>query len=327
MLICVFLLFFQGVYSVPFVIVPEAQEQNERQFKNGELQQIDVITPDSLYNAGIVKTYQNNIYVLDYGPVPGILKIDPESHSIMTRFGKRRGRGPGELLNPTDFDISGDGSIWIADHPSSRIVIFSPDGAYETEWVIKHIPYKIAMTENDLILIYSSSDPVIKLVDSSKNIIWNSEPIVENPMRWARATAGFVLSRGDKSALFVSNYAGIMVLFDEKGLVQFIRRTINYEQQIIGGPIPGLDYLAYRVDRTGLKYAIADGFIKDENLYLLVQFYGDNRYQVIDVYSVRDGSYLYSYRLPASVRAISYLAPNTLVGLKSDRLVLWSLGN
>jgi len=322
----VFCALFILMQSIPFLVTPEVQEATQRQISSG-LEQVDLIKPDTLYNGGIIKTFENHIYVLDYKPEPRLLKINPETNTIVTEYGKGKGRGPGELLNPTDFDVTSNGSVWVADHPSSRIVMFGPQGSYHDEWVIKHVPYKISLTRSNEVFIHSTGDPTIKLADSLQNILWNSEQLVENPKRWAYVLNGFVMATEDeRSALFISNYAGIIVKYNHNGSLTFARRTINYEQNISWKPIPGLDYRAFQIDRTSLDHAVANGFIKDDNIYVLVQFYGDGERlrQVIDVYSTVDGSYVQSMKVPEPVRGISYFAPaDRLAGLQADQILMW----
>ncbi|MDR8393814.1 hypothetical protein NC796_21860 [Aliifodinibius sp. S!AR15-10] len=325
MLLTCILLILQTSQSIPFLAQPEVQEKNARLYENVEIRQTDIIKPDTLYNAGLMKSRGGHLYVLDYQPVPRIVKIDPGNNAIVREYGNGRGRGPGELLNPTDFAISGNGSVWIADNPTSRISVFDQDSRYRKEWVIRHIPYKLAFTRRDDILIHSSVNPTIKLADSLRNILWNSEPLVEKPERWASVISGFVLAESN-SAFFISNYAGFMVKYDERGSVSWIRRTINYDENVPVNPIPGDEGRGYQVDRRKLGHAVANGFVRDDQLFVLVQFLEDREadpQQVIDVYSTSDGSYEYSIRLPKSVRAISHLEEDILVGLQSNRVVLW----
>lgn len=316
----------QSVGSISYVQNPIDQSVSERTFsQDNEIHLVDSIEIDSLYNLGIVKANQNQInsvFVLDYQPFPVVKKIQLDTQKVSLTYGFGRGRGPGELINPTDFDITNNGNVWIADEPQSKILFFDSSGDLSDEWVIEFTPYKLAGKENDM-AIYGSFDPVVKLVDATQSVKWTSDYIVENPLKWASATTGFLLT--DQNTIYkISNYTGELVALNGSGEVDYLRRLISFESnQDIFQPIKGLDFEAYGINRRNLKYAVADGFISDEKIHLLIQIYGKDPHQVIDVYATNTGEYLHSYRLEESVRSITSLDNGTIVGIQPDRLLIW----
>ena len=321
-----FCFFIQSVSSIPYVQKPIDQTISERKFsQDNKIHLVDSIEIDSLFNLGIVKTDKirnNSVLVLDYRPFPLVKAIQLDIQKVTMAYGFGRGRGPGELINPTDFDITNDGNVWIADEPQSKILIFDSSGDLYDEWVIEFTPYKLAGNEYDM-AIYGSFDPVVKLVDVTQSVIWTSDHIVENPRKWASAIAGFLLS--DKNTIYnISNFTGELIALDDSGEIKYFRQLISDElNQEIFQPIKGLDFEAYGINRRNLNYAAADGFISDEKIHLLIQIYGEDSYQVIDVYTTNTGEYLYSYRLEESVRSITSLDNGTIVGIQPDRLLIW----
>jgi len=71
------------------------------------------------------------IYVLD-GQVP-VLRAYSSDGSFLRDVG-REGDGPGEYRSPDGMAVLPDGRLIVRDPPNSRITVFGPDGAYETEW-------------------------------------------------------------------------------------------------------------------------------------------------------------------------------------------------
>lgn len=322
MLLLLFSLLLQSTSGISYLQEPISQTKTSRNFlADKAYHQVDSVYIDSMYNAGIIKSFRNSVYVLDYSPYPVVKKIDLNSKSVTLKYGNGRGRGPGELINPTDFGITEGGRIWIPDEPQSKVSIFGDNGELYDEWVIQFTPYKIA-GYNENIAILGSFDPAIKLVDSSQNVLWTSNYVVENPKRWANLVTGFILS--DRNKVFkIANYAGTLIIVSDEGEIQHFKKQIDSDQEIQGTPISGLEYLSYQLDRSELKYAVASGCITGDEIHLLVQYYGDNSRQVVDVYSAVDAEYLYSYRLSKSVRSITALDNGTIVGLRPDHIIMW----
>lgn len=318
-------LFLQAVSALPYVHKPVSQSSNERIYlEEKNLQIKTVIENDSLYNLGIIKSnklYNNKVFLLDYRPHPVVKVLNIDSNKITQIYGYGAGRGPGELINPTDFDISEDGKVWISDEPQSKISIFEPNGELYNDWVIEFTPYKMAGIENDM-AIYGSFDPTVKLVDDSKTVVWTSEYIVENPRKWASAITGFLLS-DEQSIYKISNFTGELVALNNSGKMKYFRQLIAPEKNLqILTPIPGLDYEAYGIQRSNLNFAAASGFIIGNEIHLLIQLYTKEPSQIIDVYDTGTGDYLHSYNLEEPVRSITSLQDGTIVGMKPDRLII-----
>ncbi|MEX0609934.1 MAG: hypothetical protein WD016_07760 [Balneolaceae bacterium] len=321
MILLASLFLLQLVNALPYAEKPVPQEVENRVFLMEEsLPKTIIFQLDSLNNAGIIKAFGNSVFVLDYNP-PALKKIDLESQKIVQKFGNGRGRGPGELLNPTDFALSKNGAVWIADEPQSKISVFTQKGDLSDDWIIEFTPYKLAGVTNN-VAILGSLDPAIKFIDSSKTIYWTSHPQVENPRRWSNLITGFLLA--DSTSVYkISNFAGTFSAYDKQGNNRFFRKLIDSDQKLKSNPISGLDYLAYQLDRSELSFAVASGFINKEEIHLLIQFYGNEPKQLIDVYRTSDAEYLYSYKLDESVRSLTALENGDIIGLKSNEIIIW----
>jgi hypothetical protein len=76
----------------------------------------------------------NNIYVLDAEDMN--IKIY-DSHGKWIRNVGRRGQGPGEYMSINDFDVSGDGRIFISDIRQRRVSILCNDGSFVFNFLVE----------------------------------------------------------------------------------------------------------------------------------------------------------------------------------------------
>ena len=82
-----------------------------------------------LFRPGIIKgDADGNSYIIDYGDV-SIKKFDKNGRPVVT-FGRGRGEGPGEFVNPTDIAFDDERTLWIADLPERSLSWFLPDGTF-----------------------------------------------------------------------------------------------------------------------------------------------------------------------------------------------------
>lgn len=88
----------------------------------------DVTGNYSLYQANAIKIdHDDNVFILDAGN-NRIMKYDKKG-KFLQQIG-RVGQGPGELLDPINFDIDDEGTIYVWNYGNSRIEIFDGNGNY-----------------------------------------------------------------------------------------------------------------------------------------------------------------------------------------------------
>lgn len=323
MLLISAILLLQVGISIPYTTKPVPQAVQERVFVQEKQPQklAEILLDSTIYMPGMIKSFYGALYVLDYKPFPAVKKLSRDYNRVIETYGSGAGRGPGELINPTDFTVTENEKVWISDQPQSKLTVFKKDGSLFNDWAIKFMPYKMTGYENN-VAVYGSHEPVIKLIDEKRNVLWTSKPVVKEPRVWANLITGFLVS--DRQNIYnLSNYTATIAAYDQQGKRLFFRELVAPSQSVSGTPIEDLDYLSYQVDRSELDFAIVTAFIIRDRLHTLVQFYGENRYQVIDVYSTSGGEYLHSYKLDESVRSITATEDGTIVGLKPDRLIFW----
>ena len=104
---------------------------------------------------GIVTDYENNIWVVD-GRSDRVIKISPSGSKILEIGGF--GVSSKQLRNPTQVDVSIDGSIYIADRGKSRIAVFDRLGSYKYEIKDKlQAPTGVSIDSDGLIYVCDDS--------------------------------------------------------------------------------------------------------------------------------------------------------------------------
>lgn len=116
---------------------------------------------------GICCDDKNNLFVADSG-LNKILKFDPTGKFLIS-FG-REGQGPGEFLGNAKggrnlkISFGNDGKIYVMDAGNKRLSIFSVNGSFIRQFVIRDFPYDSAAvnSKGDIYLLSKSG---IKLID------------------------------------------------------------------------------------------------------------------------------------------------------------------
>lgn len=314
------LLLLQINTEIPYIQQPQKQAVEQRTFRELTYDNFRKIKLKEIFMPGMIRYRDNYAYILDYQPFPRVLKIDLQKGDILNQYGKQRGAGPGDLAHPTDFDITKNGHIWLADYENSRLSVFSPDGEPEMIIVHKEIPYKISGIESsETITVAGFLSSKLFLIDRDENIIWESRELTkENHSTWNNILAAFPVYLGNKQALQVGNYAGFIAKYGEDGNLLYVREQIAHHQNPMGNPVSGLERLVYNVNRQELDYAVINGSQAGEQLVLHVQHYGEDSYQTLDLYSISDGTYQYSYKLEESFRDMFIAENGLMTGLKAD---------
>ena len=96
---------------------------------------------------------QDNIYVSD--AVDKTIKIYDRSGKWIKNVGKR-GQGPGEYMAINDFDVTGDGRIFISDIRQRRVSILSNDGTFVSSFLTERGCERLKVDEEDQVYLQVS---------------------------------------------------------------------------------------------------------------------------------------------------------------------------
>jgi hypothetical protein len=184
-----------------------------------------------------------NIYVLDAEDVN--IKIYDRNGRWIRNVG-RRGQGPGEYTNLSDFDVSIDGRIFILDTQQHCMLILKPDGTFDSRILLKGSCLRLKVDSIGQVYLQQNisfirkgdhgsyeMEMILKRIDSrGKNlfeygkfpyskVVWGPKKtergirIVSHRSREAHSTVWIV---GKEDQLFVG-YSGnyLITVFDRKG--------------------------------------------------------------------------------------------------------------
>jgi hypothetical protein len=89
---------------------------------------------------------------------------------LVRRLG-RIGQKPGELYNPTDFDLAPDGTVWIAERGNNRVSSFTIEGQYLKSFP-SEAPLSVAALRNGTIAVVELfSKPLVKVFQTDGKLV------------------------------------------------------------------------------------------------------------------------------------------------------------
>jgi len=93
---------------------------------------------------------QDQIYVLDAEDV--VIKIY-DRNGIWIRNVGRKGQGPGEYMDISDFEVSHDGRIFILDAQQHRVSILRPDGTFDSSFLVKGYFFRLKVDKKEQVYL------------------------------------------------------------------------------------------------------------------------------------------------------------------------------
>lgn len=237
-------------------------------------------------------------YVFDAGDFV-IKKYTPDG-KLIQKFGYGKGNGPGELSSPQDFAVDKDGNVWVTDIGTVRVTIFDHKGRVLKTLRPNSPSMRIVILKGGRHFVLSPSS---KLEDQYELYGIDSNSLRTFGRFIADQTQNYIALGGrivpDEYGGFVEAFSrsGYIVAFDTTGKIRFFRETID---QI---PFPklipfGEGGKGRRIDRRAPWTSISLSIVADEIYVLCIIESYKAKAGVIDVYDAKEGSYLYSFKLP-----------------------------
>jgi hypothetical protein len=238
---------------------------------------------------------RGNLFVIDFGDFR-IKQISPDGALVRT-YGHGKGQGPGEFSTLNDVAVGEDGTVWVSDYSNGRITVFGGDGEIVRTLRPTPQPYRLVP--------FGDSSFATMLPPGSSQLFGLFDPAGRKRQEFGRfieeqAVNSLVLDgwvEPDRSGGFVyaGLHASLLVGYGPQGRQRFATETIE------PWPLPKLEENSQGVrwvDREAipgtLSLSVADG-----KVYLLgYTTSGLKRMGSIDAYDLKDGSYLFSRRVP-----------------------------
>lgn len=244
---------------------------------------------------------QDNLYVLDYGDLK--IKHFTADGTFVQALGEGRGQGPGEFSGPSDFTVSNNGDVWVVDTRNGRIVVFDNQGTLAQTINLDTQPYRVSLADNGnyFTMFALTSDRLFGKFDEQNNRQLTFGHFLEDQINKAILLDGWIATTQDRGFVYAGHYSGLISAYDADGNLRFLTETLNRR------PLPDLVTNSRRmtwVDREAFRTMI-NLSTSSHGIHAFGYFEeGIRKVGVVDTYSLEDGRYLYSHRLPISARDV-----------------------
>lgn len=316
-----------------FVISPVNQTISHRIFRNIDFELLS-FSDQELYNPQTIFTsFDDGYIIVDYGD--NYIKTFSADGIYQFRYGRGTGRGPGEVVNLIDVNEDDLGRIWATDSSNSRITIFERDGEFEIFPFKESISRAMPLGDGKyFIKPRFSSTPAIANIGS--NDVESFPSLVDDPRLWSNVLGFFLAYDGNDSVITVHLYTNDFVKYNLNGNVDYFRRPVN--PPAYPAIIPPRRYsddqtiFFNEIDLNSRSQRTMDVQIFNGEIHLLIDEFdielNEMKRTFIDVYSLENGNYLHSYKLPAPLIDFS-IRENRLAGLTQDSVGvgIWSVEN
>lgn len=281
----------------------------------------DGAEPSFLLNASSVRTGPDGtVFVLDRGDL-SIKVFDAEGRFLHTVAGTR-GRGPGDLVNPTDFDVDDRGRVWIADPPNGRVSVYGPQGSGPRTLSLKRRPDRIAVPGKGgtfyLAWLTPTEDALFARYNEDGTRVQEMGPVVENQVERGMALDGWIDVGSDEALYYTTTRAGRLMRFGEGG-----NKTLDVET-VDPAPLPEVivdERGGRRVDPSASILHMGLQVVQNAvYVYSIVPDHSEVE-RAFDVYDT-SGRYEQSLPLPDDL-ADARITPDRIYTLTDTSLTAW----
>jgi hypothetical protein len=236
-------------------------------------------------------------------------------------FGKGKGGGPGEFLNPLDLDIDRNGRVWVCDGRTGLVTVFEKDGRLRQTIRINTVPLRIVvLAENRFVLMVDGQKDIFAVYDTSGQRITSFGRFVEDQEKYGIVLDGALARTNLSSFLYAPYYSGLLARFTAAGVSAYIMQTL-YET-----PWPAINVTSdggSSIDHRNVPLAALSLSCWKDTLYVLSRVGpkrdGESR---IDAYSSKDGKYIHSLSLSQRVRD-AIVTANYIFSLADTSITVW----
>lgn len=254
---------------------------------------------------------KGNIYILDYS-IPGIVKISYDEKTI-TSFGKGKGKGPGELLNPTDFFVDNNQNIWVVDPVLGEVIKFNDKGTLIDIYKIKIPAYRIvAFSPTDYLLVVNNFNKLFQLYESGKLKVEFGN-IISEQEKYSILLSGIIAIDNRQNIYYATDRSNLFFSFSKEGKERFTTLTIGGDKILPKINMQPSGFISLPRTFTNLDIRAYDNeiMILGRNINKKIK----NTY--LDIYNVSNGLYKHTITIPERVLSFDirgnsiYLINNT----------------
>jgi len=315
--------------TLSFYINGQAKTQGVKQriFKSVKCEKV-FTTSESLFTPLKVLAKRQYIYVLDASDLK-IKKFSP-SGKFLRAYGKGKGKGPGEFLNPTDFAIDDNFSIWVNDPYLGIVTVINDQNLIEKTFRTKNLALKIGLCKDRVILkrsiaveyLFDIYDTDGKYLNSFGKDIFSEQSNVG----FSLLVMGGDIYCNSKFVYCAFDRLNYLLSFDlVSGNVRYMVKTIDEIKvpeiklfELKGNPV-------YKIDEDEEFASLSMNLVADKIFITSGKNWKkDNTTTIVDVYSADDGSYLYSFKIPEKFK-YGYFDGRYYYGVRDTVVSKWEI--
>lgn len=261
---------------------------------------------------------EGEVFVFDWGNMH--VKRFSRDGTLLSEFGGK-GNGLGEFINPTDMAIRETGEVVITDPKKGLVTIFGRDGKPATPLQIVSTPCRIDFLRDGLVvgMVGGAADNLFELYDAEGRRLRSCGQFIKDQSDNSICLDGWVVVGAGDVFVYVALYAGIIASYDRDGKLRFLVGTID------GPTLPAIEVTSLGSRRLPLSTPRSAECISvtSEKIYIMKSTDHDGSHvKSMDVYSLTDGAYQYSFELPEQcTRAL--VTDSSVYTLARDTLAKW----
>tara|TARA_R110000868_G_scaffold238206_1_gene492712 strand:+ start:364 stop:1410 length:1047 start_codon:yes stop_codon:yes gene_type:complete len=310
-----------------FVQLPVPQDFNSRTWKDIRFKKNGI--SEGFISSLHMRISQNNyVFVADNNEkVINQFNLDGK---LKQSFGKGEGRGPGEFLGIIDIMIDQSGNIWGLDDRNNTVTVFDVNDSENFEVLnFPEVFNRVIPAGNNSYWLERKFDNQMKKYSLSGEYLGDAEAIVETPTLWSFVLESYAALTLDGSVIQSQYHTNLFLKYSKEGKILFFREPIEF----LG--YPKIDpYYANEVgkmntvDFTSWKQITRNPQVVNNTIQLFVHQKVGNRDNwrkgFMDVYSLENGDYLYSYELPERLESVA-ISSDYLAGISEElgKVVVW----
>jgi hypothetical protein len=264
------------------------------------------------------------IYVLDWGDKS--VKRFSSDGRVLTTYGGTTGQGPGEFVNPTDFDVDVDGSVWMCDPVNGLITVFASDGTFGRTIRPGRPPHRIALLGDSGYVVMSSpaGGRLFTLYRRNGDGILTCGTVMENQAQLSIALDGRLAGSTSGHFTYCAYRAGLLGIFNPAAHPPLIFvHTIDFPglPRVLSRQSTSAQYV--RVDPSAPLVSRNASLVGDE-VHVLAGTVNMPERSVMDVYDANSGRYRYSYTLPGNM-AFARVHAQKVYTIADTTVTVWSM--
>ncbi|HEX2079276.1 MAG TPA: 6-bladed beta-propeller [Longimicrobium sp.] len=269
----------------------------------------------------VLEAANGHVYVLDFGDRT-IKEFSPDG-TFLRSYGKGKGRGPGELLNPTDFQVTTGGEVWVLDPAQGRIQVFDARGEPVRTLRVEVPANRFALYSDGSYVLLGKSEWLLYHFTTTGVPAGGFGRLVADQDRNTVALQGEISLLPDGDILYGPMRGGYLARFARSGALVYYRESVD--------PKPYPDLKFYRGGGSTVKRdarqalsTIGMGVDGEEVWVLTVAEVDGHPRGAVDVYATSGGTYRYSFVSPQGSAANVHLTRRHLYVVGDTVVTRWT---